>query len=59
MDIATIAGIVGAFVLIIIAMLLGGSPLAFLDAPSVLIVLGGTFAVTMSCFSLPEMFGAG
>lgn len=59
MDIATIGGIIGAFVLIIIAMVLGGSPLAFVDAPSVLIVLGGTFAVTMACFSLPEMFGAG
>ena len=59
MDIATIAGLVGAFALIVIAMVLGGSPLAFVDIPSVLIVLGGTFAVTMSCFSLPEMFGAG
>ncbi|MEW5702990.1 MAG: MotA/TolQ/ExbB proton channel family protein [Pseudomonadota bacterium] len=59
MDIATVGGIVGAFALIAIAMVLGGSPLAFVDVPSICIVLGGTFAVTMACFSLPEMLGAG
>ena len=40
-------------------MIIGGSPLAFVDPASILIVLGGTFAVTMSCFALPEMLGAG
>ena len=59
MDIATIGGVVGAFALIITAMIIGGSPLAFVDPASILIVLGGTFAVTMSCFALPEMLGAG
>lgn len=59
MDIATIGGLIGAFVLIVIAMVLGGSPLAFVDAPSTLIVLGGTFSVTLSCFSVSEMLGAG
>jgi chemotaxis protein MotA len=38
--------------------MLGGSPGAFLDGPSILIVLGGTFAVTMASFSPREVFTA-
>jgi chemotaxis protein MotA len=37
------------------AILLGGQPASFLNLPSVLIVFGGTFAVTTMCFSLPEV----
>ncbi|MBF0306563.1 MAG: MotA/TolQ/ExbB proton channel family protein [Alphaproteobacteria bacterium] len=54
-DLATLAGLAGAFVLIVAAMAMGGSPLAFVDLPSVLIVIGGTLSVTTVCFTLPEM----
>ncbi|MEQ9350290.1 MAG: MotA/TolQ/ExbB proton channel family protein [Alphaproteobacteria bacterium] len=56
-DIATILGVGGAIGLIVTAIALGGDPVAFFDVKSVLIVLGGTFAVTMTNFSLGELFG--
>jgi chemotaxis protein MotA len=52
MDITTIVGIILGFVLIVAAMFLGGSPGAYLDIPSVLIVIGGTAASTMGAFPL-------
>ncbi len=54
-DLATIFGITGAFALIAIAIVLGGSPSSFLNIQSVLIVLGGTLAVTTICFSISEI----
>lgn len=54
-DIATVIGLVAAFGLVVAAIVLGGSPLAFFDAPSVLIVIGGTLGVTMICFSLGDL----
>lgn len=57
-DIATVAGLVIGFALVISAIVLGGSPGAFVDAPSVLIVIGGTLAITTVCFALGEMLGA-
>jgi chemotaxis protein MotA len=36
-------------------MVMGGSPAAFIDIPSVLIVVGGTFAITMVSYSLSEI----
>lgn len=53
MDIATVAGIGLGFVLIVVAILLGGSPAAFFNAPSLLIVLGGTVATTFIRFPMP------
>jgi chemotaxis protein MotA len=55
MDFATILGMLIGFGLIITAMVLGGSPTAFINIPSILIVVGGTFAVTMISFSFREM----
>ncbi len=55
LDLATVVGLAGGFALVIAAMLWGGSIGAFLDIPSVLIVMGGTIAVTTVCFSIPEM----
>jgi len=53
MDLATIVGIIGAFVLIIGAIIAAGSPLvAFFDIPSILIVIGGT---TMCCLVCERM----
>ena len=57
-DLATIVGIPGAFLLIFMAIYLGGSPGAFINLPSVFIVLGGTFGVTTACFSLSDMSAA-
>jgi len=44
MDLATIIGLVAAFGLLLVSMLLGGSLLAFVDIPSVVLVLGCTAA---------------
>ncbi len=58
MDLATIIGLVGGFGLILAAMVLGGAPLAFLDIPSVLIVVGGVAATTFIMFPMRTVFGA-
>lgn len=54
-DVATIGGMVVAAGLIVMAIVIGGSPGAFVDWPAVLIVIGGTFGVTTACFSLTDM----
>ena len=54
-DLATVIGLVCGFSLIATAIVLGGSPGSFIDGPSILIVIGGTLAVTTICFSLAEM----
>ena len=53
-DVATVIGISVAFLLIVAAIVLGGSPGAFVDAPAIFIVLGGTFGITTACFSLQD-----
>ncbi|SLN69538.1 motility protein A [Oceanibacterium hippocampi] len=58
MDIATIIGLFGAFGLVGAAIAVGGSVLAFINVPSMLIVVAGTFLVTMMCFSLNEVIRA-
>ena len=55
MDFATVVGLICGFGLIGTAIVLGGSPESFINPPSILIVIGGTFAVTTACFSLGEM----
>lgn len=57
-DFATIIGLGGAFGLIATAVILGGSPQAFFNAPAILIVVGGTFATTTICFSLSDVYGS-
>ncbi len=54
-DIATLFGIIGAFALIITAIVLGGSPYAFIDIPSICIVIGGTFSITTACYSFRDI----
>ncbi len=54
-DLATLLGIGGAFAMIAGAMMLSGQAAAFLDVPSILIVIGGTFLVTTVSFSLAEV----
>ncbi len=48
MDLATILGIFMAFALLGWAVMSGGSPEAFIDIPSVMIVIGGASAATMA-----------
>ncbi len=57
-DLATVFGICGAFALVGAALVLGGNVAAFIDMPAALIVIGGTLAVTTTCFSLREMASA-
>ncbi len=55
MAFATIVGLVSGFALLGMAIILGGTPGAFVDGPSLLIVFGGTFAVTSMSFSVAEI----
>jgi chemotaxis protein MotA len=57
-DMAGVLGLGVGFAVLVIAAVFGGAPSAFLDVPSILIVVGGTFAVTMISFSLPEIWRA-
>jgi len=54
MDVATILGIVFGFLIIVWAMLLGGSAVIFWDVPSVAITVGGMLASTLIHFSLSQ-----
>lgn len=58
MDIATIIGISGASVVVVMAIIFGGSPGFFVNLPSFLIVVCGSFLATMTKFSLRQYFGA-
>ncbi len=54
-DPATVLGLVSGFGLVFGALTLGGTPAAFIDAPSFLIVFGGTLGITTMSFSLREI----
>ncbi len=58
MDLSTIVGIVSAFVLMIAAIMFGGSITLFIDIPSVIIVLGGTTGATLIHYPFKDLFGA-
>lgn len=55
-DFSTLLGILVAFLLISVAIGVSGSGKSFIDMPSVLIVLGGTCAITLASFSFKEFF---
>ncbi|MDD3313304.1 MotA/TolQ/ExbB proton channel family protein [Pseudodesulfovibrio sp.] len=52
MDIATLIGLVGAFGLVVTSIFMGGNAAGFVDIPSIVIVIGGTFAVAFVMFPL-------
>ena len=54
MDIASVVGLIGALVLIVMAM---GDPGPFTDTASILIVLGGSIMATLYRSTLPEFLG--
>ncbi len=58
MDIATLLGLVGAFAVVTVAILLGGPPEIFLNPPSLLIVLGGTAMTVLIKFNLSQFLGS-
>lgn len=57
-DFSTAIGIFLALLLILIAINHGGSINAYMDGPSAMIVLGGTFAVTLASFSIGDIWRA-
>ncbi len=58
MDIATLVGLILGFGFVVMAIMLGGSIGAFIDPPSILIVVAGTLAITTVSFKLPEVIKA-
>lgn len=58
MDLATLIGLLGAFVVVMVSIWLGGSFIIFVDLISVFIVFGGTFAVVLIKFNLSQFLGA-
>jgi chemotaxis protein MotA len=55
MDIATIAGIVSAFGLVLSAILMGGGLGLFISIPSLMIVVGGTLGATLINYPLKDV----
>ena len=55
MDIFSVVGVGLGFVLIIVAIMMGGSLGSFIDIPSIMIVGGGCVAALLSCFPLPKL----
>ncbi len=56
MDISSLVGFLLAFALIIGSMMMGSAPMsAFIDIPSLMVVIGGALAAAMICFPLKSM----
>jgi chemotaxis protein MotA len=58
-DLATLVGILGAIGLLVMAMLLAGDIMMFVDAQSVIIVFGGSIFVVLSNYNMGQFFGIG
>jgi len=54
MDLGTVIGMGGAWLLVIISIVIGGSPGAFINGPSILIVVGGGFAAALAAYPLKD-----
>jgi chemotaxis protein MotA len=57
MDITTVVGLVAGFTLIVMGILQGSQISAFIDTPSLLITIGGTFAATLVNYPLAQIVG--
>jgi len=57
MDKGTLIGIVAGLGVVIASMLMGGGVTAFIDIPSLMIVLGGTIAATLVNFPMGDVIG--
>lgn len=58
MDLATLIGFITAWALIIATIALGSGPLVFLNVPSVMIVIGGSFSVVLMRFTLVQFLAS-
>lgn len=58
MDIATIIGLIGGLGVITASIVLGGSVGVFVNVPSIVVVIGGTFMVTLCQISLAQFLGS-
>ena len=58
MDLATLIGVVASIGCIMAAIMMGGEMGMFVNGPSIMIVVAGTFAVVTMKFSLGDMMGA-
>ncbi len=58
MDLATLIGVIAGIALVGSAMAMGGGLGGFIDVPSILIVIGGTFAATLINFPLGQFLSA-
>jgi len=54
MDIATLIGTIVAYVLVIAAIMMGAGLGPYIDIPSVLIVIGGSFGIIMMCYPMDK-----
>jgi len=57
MDIATVFGVISAFGLVLLAIMMGGGIGLFINVQSLLIVLGGTLGVTLINYPLKDVLG--
>ncbi|MFM2482259.1 flagellar motor protein PomA [Celerinatantimonas sp. YJH-8] len=58
MDLATLVGLLGGFAFVLMAMLMGGDISAFVDVPSILIVICGSLFVVLMKYNLGQFLGA-
>ncbi len=58
MDIATIIGLVGGTILVILAIATGGDVSIFLNIPGLLIVVGGTLATCFIKFTMADVINS-
>ena len=58
MDIATVIGLVGGTVLILIAIFIGGQATIFFNAPGLLIVIGGTISASFIKFTMADVINS-
>lgn len=58
MDIATLVGMLAGAGIVIAAIATGGDVMLFVNVPSILIVVGGTFGVTLMQVTLPHFLGS-
>ena len=58
MDIASLIGIIAAFGIIGTAIMIGGPFMIFVNIPSILVVVGGTFGATLIRVTLADFLGS-
>jgi len=58
LDLATLIGLLGAFVIVFMSMVMSGDIAMFVNAPSLLIVIVGTIFVVLMKFGLGQFLGA-